>query len=181
MIQLQPEIIITRIAEHASSSMMVTAVQADEDSDKAQDRRIKYARSGSKNLVTKQYEYWASSPSWLRFVLGSIEYKSHSSKLKENSPGGFYAKYRAPSWIASRVWDVQGTEAMSGWKMTLQTFRMISWESPMVKMIIDGDIDAVRDALKRKEVFITDRINNWQEDTLLHVSTYNHSGVYEIH
>lgn len=113
--QLQPEIIIIRLAQQG---FLTKAVQEVDFGDKVDGALIKAAQEVDNNneeeelctssnydrkkgrrshdLVTQNHQQWVSSPAWLQSVLGSFDYASGRSGTKITEGRSVRINYRSP-------------------------------------------------------------------------------------
>ncbi len=167
MIQAQPDIIVARLSALATSHQTVVE-DTEETRACAGNRRSPKTEdfpSDTNNLVVTYYRYWASSPSWLIFLFGSFEYRRRCSRRRQVID----AKIRFPPWISNRVWDCRGQESLSGWRLNLQTYRILAFEHPLFRYARSGDVGGIQDLLSRRQISVTDR-QIWTGSTALHVS-----------
>lgn len=167
MMQMLPDIIVARL------SNLVTPPETTAESSNETPRHKQKADTegfASNNLVTKHYRYWSSSPSWLIFLLGAFEYRSKCSTRRQI----IEAKFQVPTWISNRVWDCRARETLSGWRLNLQTYRVLAFEHPLFRCARSGDVTGIQDLLSRREISVTDR-QIWTGSTALHVCFVQYS------
>jgi hypothetical protein len=170
MVQLQPDIIIARISDSMdtlSGALNPASVNKSSNSDSVipMDRfnqaPFQPARNEentvSSRMIAAQLDYWASSPSRLRFLLGTIEYQKQSSKHKGRQQQEIYAKYQLPSWLSTRVWECKALETLSGWRLNIGTYRTVSPNCTFFTHVRRGNIGGVQEMLSSREAFISDR------------------------
>lgn len=194
MVQLQPDIIVARISDTMSSMLINPDTMSSEVMMKAEHDVAKPFRSpgnthvlASNSLVARQYEYWVSSPSRLRFVLGSLEYQKQRNTQKGKDWQEINAKYQLPSWFSTRVWKCKALETLSGWRFNLETYRTLPEDSPFFTFVRCGDIASVQDMLSSREALISDRTVGWDDTfrrwmhgrTALHVSYFLRNAALE--
>lgn len=152
MVQLQPDIIVARISDSISSvasrsddlspgsihkSCISDSMTTMDGYNQTPFQPPEYEDSiATKKLITGHFDYWVSSPSRLRFLLGSIEYSKQCSKYKGRQRQEIYAKYQLPSWLSTRVWECKAFETLSGWRLNLGTYRTLPNTPP--SSIISG-------------------------------------------
>lgn len=181
MVQLQPDIIVARIFDSMntlSGALNPVSVNKSSNSDSVtpMDRYNQAPFQPPRNeentvssrIITAQLDYWTSSPSRLRFLLGSIEYQKQSNKHKGRERQEIYAKYQLPSWLSTRVWECKALETLSGWRLNIGTYRTVSPDCAFFTHIRLGNIGGVQEMLSSREVFISDRTMYGQ--TALHVA-----------
>ncbi|KAH9218729.1 hypothetical protein DL95DRAFT_521084 [Leptodontidium sp. 2 PMI_412] len=152
MIQIQPDIIVSRMTEHISSLAISDNPQ---QSPKTQPSSSKDQETAA--VVQRQYDMWISSPSWVTYLFGQFEYHQRTRLHKGRRREDITTKYKLPQFIANRVLELQGHNTLSGWKVNIQTYRVLPYDNPFFSAITKGDIVAIRHMLANKEYFITDR------------------------
>jgi hypothetical protein len=177
MIQLQPEIIVARVASHlqsmSSAGLVMPEVGFTFDVS---------GTAGSTNIVTRLYNAWAGSSSWLRYLLGQFEYHQNT-KVYGTVAQEIMAKYKPPSWFSSWIEiHLHGYSTLDGWCFRLRTYRVIPYNCNFFSAVRSGNIKKVRSLLATKEAFVTDReesstiymcISSKEgAPTALHVSVY---------
>ena len=166
MIQLQPDIITARISNTMGSSKTTKAVTNDIKCDIQSARQEVTQPTALNSLVVKQYAPWTS---WLRFFLGSIQYRKEYNKHKGKERQEIYTKYQLPAWLSTRVWEFKSRGTLSGWRLNLQTYRILPKHSRFFDLVWDGNIHSVQDMVARHEAFVSNRDD--QGRTALHVSS----------
>lgn len=167
MIQIQPDIIVARMTDHISS---LTISNAPQQSVEPHTGKTKDQETGP--VVQRQYDMWISSPSWITYLFGQFEYhqrtRSHRGRVREEVT----TKYKLPEFITNKVLELQGHNNLSGWRVAIQTYRMIPYNNPFFSSIRRGDIIEVQHMLAKKEYFVSDRDAD-DNLTALHVSIYS--------
>jgi hypothetical protein len=169
MIQKLPEVIIARLSDSFHPRLVMTChspggkrTQEDIGSEESN-------QSSSRDLLAKRDTHWASNGSWFEAVLGSLEYhrnfRKHRGKLREK----INFKYRLPSLLARRVWDVAAYHSRLGWRVNLQTYRTVSRDEEIFEVVLRGDLEKMRELLATHDGYANDRDEDgW---TPLHVSS----------
>jgi len=166
MIQLQPDIIIARISNTMGSSNTTKAVTDDTICDIQTSSQEVTLPTAPNSLVIKQYE---PSASWLRFFLGSIQYQKGYNKHKGKERQEINTRYQFPAWLSTRVWECKSHETLSGWRVNLQTYRILPDDSRFFNLVRVGNIHGVQDMIASHEAFVSDRDDRGR--TALHVSS----------
>jgi hypothetical protein len=100
MIRMQPEIIVARLSTmnqtvhqtvHQTSNEEVVETESNEN---------------SSAVVSKQYEYWTSSRTWMQSLIGSIEYRKRRQKRMGRQTDEMNLRYQFPDWLAYKAWEV---------------------------------------------------------------------------
>jgi hypothetical protein len=164
MIQAQPDIIVARLSTLVTRQETIAENSKETKSHSRNGRLPNTEDFTSENLVEKHYRYWASSSSWLIFLLGSFEYRTSYSKRRQVID----AKFKVPIWISNIVWHCQGQKTSPGWKWNLQAYRVLAFEHPLFRCARSGDVTGIQDLLSRREISVTDR-QVWTGSTALHV------------
>jgi hypothetical protein len=166
MIQAQPDIIVARLSALATSHKTVTENSEDAKPNTQNGGLLtaESSHSDANDLVVRHYRYWASSSSRLIFLFGSFEYRRRHSTPRQVID----AKFRVPSWISNRILDCRGQETLSGWRLNLQTYRVLAFEHPLFRYARSGDVTGIQDLLSRRQISVADR-QIWTGSTALHV------------
>ncbi|KAK0109192.1 hypothetical protein ONS96_003015 [Cadophora gregata f. sp. sojae] len=153
MIQLQPDIIVTRMTNHLTT--LTTANTTQEESGTSLGRTNEIQDTGS--IVQRQYDMWISSPSWIAYLFGQFEYHRRTRMCKGREINDVNARYKLPDFLSNRVLDFQCHKMLTGWRVDIHTFRMIPFDNPFFEAIENDDITAFRHMLVNKEYLVTDR------------------------
>lgn len=76
-------------------------------------------------------------------------------------------RFRTPTWLMSRVWEVRVKEACSGWMLGLSSYHIRARDALVFKYARDGDIQNLQQLFDEKKASPFDR--NLDGKTLLHV------------
>jgi len=106
MARLQPEIIVARLSTHLTSKAAVDTTYLKPNKPRSRDRV-------SKDLVSRQYDIWTSSSSWMRFLIGQFEFQSWVRTCKGRERQEFYAQIQVP-----RI-DIELSDRLSGISQSL--------------------------------------------------------------
>ncbi|KAH7350740.1 hypothetical protein BKA65DRAFT_549733 [Rhexocercosporidium sp. MPI-PUGE-AT-0058] len=165
IIQLQPDIIVARMTEHISS------VAIHDTSHQLLEARPGNTKDqGTGVVVHRQYDMWMSSASWITYLFGQFNYHQRTRMCKGRQREDVTTKYKLPEFITNKVLELQGQKTLSGWRVDIQTYRVIPYENPFFSAIENGDVVSVQRILANKEYFISDR-NEFENDTALHRAT----------
>ena len=186
MVRLQPDIIVARISSNigsiisASSISETTESQSSVSPPRSQNKSIlsnKQAGTGNaQDLVNRQFRTWTSSPSWVSYLVGSLEYWHRYETQKGSQKRVVDAKYRSPTWISDTTWYARGfNESYSGWKFYLQTYRLLPRNHRVFEYVEEGNIAGLQEMLSIGQAYVTDR-EVYGEKTLLHVSFIDREG-----
>jgi hypothetical protein len=147
MIKMQPEIIVARL-----STMNKTVHQPEED-------KVVETESSENSsvVVSKQYEYWTSSRTWMQSLIGSIEYQKRRLKRMGRQTEEMSLKYQLPDWLAYQAWEVGAYRDRSAWRLNLQTYRVLPGDAPIFESVRAGDLQRVRHLLSTRESYVNDR------------------------
>ncbi|KAK5120303.1 hypothetical protein LTR85_006509 [Meristemomyces frigidus] len=97
---------------------------------------------------------------------GNVQAVSQLSPADVNGHKRWYSTLRsdtkryklgAPTWLWSRIWDIEVTRAIAGWKFSLRSYRIISYYHPVWGLIREGDTEGVRRLLDLKQVCMSDQ------------------------
>lgn len=168
MIQLQPEIIVARVAHHLQSSAANQDL-SDATIELVRNDQEEPPNSKPQDLITRQYDTWISSTPWMRFLLGSFEYHSRARIQKGKPRHEYEMKYKFPCWVSQTALHVRGYNYLSQRGINYRAYRIMPWSSPFFRAIRDGDIQTVQRMTVDKSAFLTDRCH-LHGDTVLHVS-----------
>jgi hypothetical protein len=170
MARLQPEIIVARLSTHLTSITAVETTDLQSSQPKSKDR-------ASKDLISRQYDVWTSSSSWMRFLVGQFEFQSWVKDRKGRERQEFYAKYKFPELLSSCQVDCWGFRSLSGWCLNPQMYRVLQKSSLFSTAIDAGDTSRVQQMLSEKQAWVTDRMSGKRVGgTALHVS---HSNLFQ--
>jgi hypothetical protein len=168
MIQVLPEVIIARLSESCRPYLATTCHSPGDKQAQEAISSEESDQSSSRDLVAKQDTHWDFNGSWLEAIVGSLEYqrnfKKHRGKLREE----IKVKYRLPSLLARRVWDVAAYHSRVGWRVNLQTYRTVSGNQEIFKVAHRGDLERMRELLSTHGGYVNDRSET--NLTPLHVS-----------
>jgi hypothetical protein len=168
MIQVLPEVIIARLSESCRPCLATTYHSPGDKQAQEDISSVESNLSSSRDLVAKQDTHWGSNGSWLEAIVGSLEYhknfKKHRGKLREE----IKVKYRLPSLLARRVWDVAAYHSRVGWRVNLQTYRTVSRNEEIFEVASRGDLKRMRELLSTHGGYVNDRDEGG--NTALHVS-----------
>jgi DNA-binding GntR family transcriptional regulator len=100
--------------------------------------------------------------------VGSLEYHRHFRKHRGKLREEIKVRYRLPSLLARRVWDVAAYHSRLGWRVNLQTYRTVSQNEEIFEVARKGDLERMRELLSAHGGYVNDRYETgW---TPLHVS-----------
>ena len=120
------------------------------------------------DLVMHCYSYWITSPSWLMFWFGSLEYDRQISQNRMRNQQSFSARYKLPGLFSAKLLDVVLCRSLSDWSVDIRAYRIIPYYTPIFDATRLGDIGRVQSLLASREAFTSDRDQCGR--TLLHVS-----------
>ena len=160
MARLQPEIIVARLSTHLTSKAAVDTTYLKPNKPRSRDRV-------SKDLVSRQYDIWTSSSSWMRFLIGQFEFRSCVKTHKGRERQEFYAKYKFPGLISTSQVECRGFRGLSGWCLNPKIYRVMT--SDFFTAVSGGNTSKVQQILLEKKAMVTDR-RKWDSETALHVS-----------
>jgi hypothetical protein len=125
----------------------------------------------SNELVTQYYSHWATSPSWLKLLCGSLDYHRRNGKRRGQYYESIRARYKLPELLFNRVWDIAGYRSLSDWSVNMRIYRTVPYGAPIFAAIKAGDIVRVQELLASRQALVNDR-DKWDR-TLLHVSIFS--------
>lgn len=160
MIRMQPEIIV------ASLSAMNQMI----DRKSGEKVVLSEASEDSSVVVSKQYTSWTSSRTWMQSLIGSIEYRKRLQKRAGKQREEMNLKYKLPDWLAYQAWEVGAYRDRSAWRLSIQTYRVISNDAPIFKSVKEGDLLHIRHLLSTRASYVNDKDEDGK--TPLHVSEY---------
>jgi hypothetical protein len=172
MIYLQPDIIAQRLSSHRGS----IPIGDDPGPQSQETAKLTMRNNGQlfdEDLVTRQQQYWTSSPSWIRFFLGSLQY--HIRSRKQNNIEGLevHAQYTLAPWFCSLTLDTR-FQNLSGWQFNLRTYRRSPYNSEFFILAAKGDVAGLQRMLGAGQALITDREAKHGQ-TALDVSPLNYA------
>ena len=168
MIQLQPDVIIARMANHISTLPVASSTQKDQEKPLGQTEDFQ----NRSPVVQQQYDLWISSPSWVAYLVGQFAYHQRKRMSKGGEINEVNARYKIPDFLANKVLDLQCQMMLSGWRVNIQTYRVIPENNAFFKAIENSDLVTIRQMLVNREFFVTDRDDD--KKTPLHVSLRTH-------
>ncbi|KAL2071721.1 hypothetical protein VTL71DRAFT_12956 [Oculimacula yallundae] len=162
MIQLQPDLIVTRMISHIESHTV------NHPSKKGLETLVGAGEAGEapKSSIQRQYDIWICSPSWLSYLFGHLSYQQHTRLHRGRDVDDITAIYKLPDFIANKVLNIQGNNALSGWKLNIRIYRIIPYTNPFFSAVSSGDMVTVQRLLADKEYFISDRAYLFEETAL---------------
>ncbi|KAH8779025.1 hypothetical protein BGZ57DRAFT_822086 [Hyaloscypha finlandica] len=163
MARLQPEIIVARLSNHLTSITAIDTTCLEPNQRQSKDE-------ASKDLITRQYDVWTSSSSWMRFLVGQFEFRSRVKTYKGRERQEFYAKYKFPDLLSSCQADCWGFRGLSGWCINPQMYRVLPEDSLFFTAVKDGDTLSVQQMLTERHAWVTDRIDGYWDRTALYVA-----------
>jgi hypothetical protein len=182
MIELHPDIIVARISNAMNSAISVASISKDatfESQDSSQGTpesqgmlditKNKTTVPQNPNIVRRQFQIWISSPSWIQSLIGSLQYWSRYDTNGGKQRREINANYQCPTWLSDRVWDAYFSQNYSGWKVQLQTHRVLPWNHDIFICAETGNITNLQLMLANGQGYVTDRQSS-SGATPLHVS-----------
>lgn len=176
MIRLQPDVIVARISDKMNSISDAIA-SGSRDSSHATPEfpditdMIKEEASVAENynLINALYRVCILSPSQIKSLIGSLQYRSRYETSKGRQTLEVSARYRCPSWLSNRAWDARYLSGASGWKFYLQTHPVLPWNHNIFVFAKTGNITGLRRMLAESQSYVVARHDSagW---TPLHVS-----------
>jgi hypothetical protein len=97
-------------------------------------------------------------------------YEYHKYKGKERKE--MHTRYKFPDWISYMALDCHAHHTVSGWQVTLQSFRFMDASSSFFEAVRLNHVSSVRKMLLSHEAFVTDRVSRSESmkgATALHV------------
>ncbi|TVY38166.1 hypothetical protein LOCC1_G005764, partial [Lachnellula occidentalis] len=170
MIQMQSEVIVTRVSNHISSA---TLEQRRSDDTVIETQALKDVPQAHE-IHFKPYECWTGSSSWIGYIVGSFDYRKHKGKVGDE----YYGKYVLPWWFSDKAWEYRAHNTNLGWRINLQVCRYLGINSPFFKAILNRDLLSVRKMLLDREAFVTDRV--LEDESLLFNYRLFGSGLIQV-
>ena len=143
LLQMQPEIIVAKMSQsttlpqsiHTEDQQMLSCPQA---------------------FKASQSQYWS-----IQSVLGTLHYSYQHrrgvSKGVEKDQGSrkerdmLLARYRAPSWLINKAWDIQATRVFSGWNIKLRSYNVIPGTSAVFSYIKNRNLAGNKNLFSSRE------------------------------
>jgi hypothetical protein len=146
-VQLQPDIITSRMVQLMQIKSAHTA-------------SIASSPSSSPGLVQ-------GSPSSMR--ANRTGDSSRSRQIQST-----WLRWKLHSWVLGQAWELEICRSQQGWKFSLCTYAVVSFDSPEVEYTMDGNIEELQRIFSRGEAspfaVYLDRRSGWtREMTLLEV------------
>ncbi|KUJ15826.1 uncharacterized protein LY89DRAFT_97080 [Mollisia scopiformis] len=141
MIQLQPDIIMTRIANHLTTSQVLKPSVRGEQPQENSTEETCY--SGSRNLVATQYDSWTNSVPWMNIVLGHFQYYHRQHMRRGKWQETIYATYRLPQLLSYYQFALWAIHPLSGWWFRFDVHRSVPQNNPFFLAIKGGDLAVV--------------------------------------
>ncbi|KAN0109982.1 ankyrin [Hyaloscypha variabilis] len=163
MARLQPEIIVARLSTHLASITTIETTYSSQGQPESND-------GDSRDLISRQYDSWTSSYSWMRFLIGEFEFRSCVKTHKGRERQEFYAKYKFPGLLSTSQVECRGFRSLSGWCLHPKIYREMT--SDFLNAVWDGDTSKAQQILLEKKAMVTDR-RKWDSGTALHVAAEN--------
>ena len=160
MVRLQPEIIVARLSTHLTSITTIETTYSSQGQLESTDR-------DSRDLISRQYDSWTSSSSWMRFLIGQFEFRSSVKTHRGRERQEFYAKYKFPGLLSTSQVECRGFRSLSGWCLHPKIYREMTPD--FFTAVWNGNTSKVQQMLLEKKAMVTDR-KNWDGWTALHVS-----------
>jgi hypothetical protein len=181
MIGLQADVIVARISNTMNSMISVASISEDAIFEAQDSSRRTPESQGMLDMtkdktevpqnpnVRRQFQIWISSPSCIQSLIGSLQYWSRHDTNRGKERLEISAKYRCPTWLSDRAWDAYFSQSCSGWKIYLQTHRVLSWYHDIFIFAKTGNITNLQLMLANGQGYVTDRQDS-SGRTPLHVS-----------
>lgn len=172
MIRLQPDVIVAKFSSNETFTSMITTSEGSNYEPRAPSETKKQPTKSNnlrpQDLVTRQYLDWASSSSWVAFLLGSLIYRKR--QLKDNKTGDLETrtKYTLPGWLSRRALDLR-VYSLGGWQANLRTYRALSPTHDFFTYAVRGDVDGLRNMMLTRQALASDR-DSEHGLTALHVN-----------
>jgi hypothetical protein len=165
MLQLQPDIIVTRVVNHLSTSSSLESTI--DNKELLVPGNMRYLQRS--NLVAMQYDRWTRSSPWIRFLLGQFEYRRQQYIQRGRLGETVYAKYKLPEIFSYYQFTLWTRRSLSGLWLNWKVHRTIPIEDSFFIVVRQGNTSIVQSLLAEKKAYITDR-DDYDGDTALHVS-----------
>jgi hypothetical protein len=176
MIWLQPDVIMARISAKMNSiSEAIASGPRDPTHTIPEQQNItnmtkdETSVAENCNLISALYHVRISSPSQIKFLIGSLQYWYRYKTSKGIHTLEANARYRCPSWLSNRDWDVRYFSEVSRWKFHLQTNPVLPWDHDIFVFAKTGNITGLRHMLVESPSYVVAR-QDFAGCTPLHVS-----------
>ncbi len=174
--QLQPDIIVKKLAQSATSGKALLPEFSDPNQPSALDLD---ASAVNGKVATPSATPALYDRSWtIRNLLGTFRYSRNrysivkrydfDYKIKKREVEEIRAEYRGPSWLINRLWRIQAVKASFGWSFHLRTYNIVPWNSPVFALARKNSVKGLQELFNKKEASPFDCNEN--DMTLLLVS-----------
>lgn len=68
----------------------------------------------------------------------------------------FHTRISLPFWLTRRVWDLAVSQSHCGWTISLRTHNPVCWFSPIARLCMSGDLEAVQELIRQGRASIFD-------------------------
>jgi hypothetical protein len=154
MMQLQPEIIVTKLAERLKINTQLELANNHKDPFVIEDPRWLQSR----NLVATQDHYYKTPSPWSKLLLGEWEFRQWQNSGSRKSHEDTYFAYNFPNLFAYYKVNVWTRRPLSGLWFYWAIHRTISENDTFIIAIEQGNLTIVRSLLGvEKKAYVTDR------------------------
>lgn len=171
LLQLQPDIIVTKISQSMSSQIIAPP------DDHFKSQSCNRATRESAPVVNLKHSIKGRSRSHVsQFRLGPFTIVKKVTSPEENDSESSWTEERAkhvmsirgPIWLVNRMWEVHSTQAYCGWNIKLRSYNIVSQDSLVFKYASERNIDGLRELFSKGLASPFDRSEHGE--TPLHVS-----------
>ncbi|PMD40219.1 hypothetical protein L207DRAFT_458702 [Hyaloscypha variabilis F] len=161
LVQLQPDIIVSKLKQLSapepntdSNLRDVDLISSEQLAVSSSTASLNRTRSMS-NEITGSYAFWIPMLS-IHYERASV-YSTQSHTQNEEvdkrlkSLHKLRARMRGPISILNRFWEISGHNAENGWKISIRTYNIISFDSLTFKYTAEGNIEGLKDLFGKGE------------------------------
>lgn len=156
--QLQPDIIVTKLSQTTEFGKTLLCKTSDPDLTSA--LRLDATVTGTITTPTatpSRYEQTWNS----RNLFGTFRYTNRRYSVvkrrgsdyhsKEQECEEMIAQYYGPSWLTNRTWRIRAVKTSFDWSFSPQTYNIIPSNSPVFHLVEENNVKGLQELFSRKE------------------------------
>lgn len=175
--RLLPDIIVAKVQQSTSASSATSSRSYTSECQTASRSYILTPQAHNVCSSKQSSPAHALKPRKASYYMGTIEYFTRcfspknrwamSECRKIEVTEKIAVQYQSPSWLSSRVWEIQVTKATSGWTFRPRVYNVVPTGSPVFRYAKEGNPQGMQELFSRNEASPFDC--NHMGLTVLHV------------